>query len=768
MAPEQARGEVGLIGRSTDVYGIGVVLFEALTGRRPFEAGSPEELLVRIQFEPAPSVRSLRREVPRDLDRIVRHCLEKEPGDRYATAAELAVNLRRFQRGEPLIPLRSPWKAAWSWARRHPATVGAAATLLVGAGAGLPLAARWARERGEEQVVKLVEARGDSLPDLIRTIDPEDDSVARAARHRLTDPRPAVRLRAATLLVGYGDREALAIALGGLAVATPEEVSLLAGMIRGGLPAGAAEETILNRLRGAVDEEDAAGMLRFSRLLHECGGAPPDGLSDRLIAALTGEEDPFPWAGHLSRGGPVGAGQAALEAGLERGDEAAGVALVALLAGSAGSGMELAELLSSARVDCRRAMLDELSVRKSRIVDLHGLLAALDSIAEGDGGPSARGDGMRAGAAVVLLRLGEPDGWARVARMLEAGSEPGARAQLIHLLGKLGTGPEEILARLAGGSSAGGRASLVLALGNTPLAGCGEDLAANGADGLLRWYELDPERTVHSACKWLLRKWAAELPAVAGRLAAIDDRLAAGSSRDPERGWWVHPTGITFLRVELPGLGRVVEVSDAEITVSQFRRWRKDHPTSDVLGHDPEGPAYYVDCSSAVGFCDWLSGQEGLGPDDRPSGLDPAGLLFPDPSKLDKPGYRLLTEEEFMALARGGSAATWHFGDAEELLAGYAWYTDNSGSRVHPVASLMPNDFGLFDTLGNAMEWCSADPATARAWPRNQVVKGGGYLHRADQVRAGWRLTLDLSFGGDLTKTPPVGFRVARTWPGPS
>jgi serine/threonine protein kinase len=102
MAPEQADTSRGNVGPASDVYALGSLFYEMLTGRRPFTGGSVQELLLRIQSEKPAPPSQLRQEIPRDLDLICQKCLEKDPARRYASAAALAEDLERWMRGEPI------------------------------------------------------------------------------------------------------------------------------------------------------------------------------------------------------------------------------------------------------------------------------------------------------------------------------------------------------------------------------------------------------------------------------------------------------------------------------------------------------------------------------------------------------------------------------------------------------------------------------------------------------------------------------------------
>jgi formylglycine-generating enzyme required for sulfatase activity len=402
----------------------------------------------------------------------------------------------------------------------------------------------------------------------------------------------------------------------------------------------------------------------------------------------------------------------------------------------------------------------------------------------------------QAAAAVALLQLGSPDA---VWPLLRLSRDPRIRAGLIHFLAPAATDAGLLLDRLAAEKDVSARRALLLALAQYADLPGGPGQADAAAGPAADLYEKDPDAGIHSAARFLLQKY--------GRQRVLDDfdrrpAPAAGGDhvwvRNGQGQTLVVLRGPVEVLVGSPGdeprhdryaelqrrvrIDRSFAVGTTEVTLEQFLRFRRDHSPPEAYTAGPGGPATMLTWYDAIAYCRWLSEREGFAEEDQcyppvkeiercVAEHKPVPLR---PGFLKRKGYRLPTEAEWEYACRATTVTSRFYGQSDSLLPFYAWTAANSRYRAAPVCRLEPNDFGLFDVLGNAMEWChdryrlpKFEPG--KTWEDEveetevvetdqRVRRGGSFLHQPSDGRSAQR---DPAL--PTRHYPFQGFRVVRT-----
>jgi serine/threonine-protein kinase len=206
MAPEQARGDVRTVGPLADLYALGAILYELLTGRPPFQGENAIDTVTRVtRDEPIPPTR-MQPKIPLDLETICLKCLQKEPARRYANCFELAEDLHRFVAGEPILarPVGNV-ERLWRWCRRNPklaAATAASLLLLLVVSVGSTWAAimiRAEKNRAEQNALKA--KANERIAQQRKVLAEENEQKARASE-KLAEGQAELALSTLRLLIG--------------------------------------------------------------------------------------------------------------------------------------------------------------------------------------------------------------------------------------------------------------------------------------------------------------------------------------------------------------------------------------------------------------------------------------------------------------------------------------------------------------------------------------------------------------------------------------
>jgi eukaryotic-like serine/threonine-protein kinase len=469
----------------------------------------------------------------------------------------------------------------------------------------------------------------------------------------------------------------------------------------------------------------------------------------------------------------------------------------------------LAQLVADATPEASRVLLRELVRPGPSAAAVEALLKVLDERVTDLNDESAKEAlaSRQASAGIALAELGQPESfW----QLLRHRSDPRRRALLIQRLAGGALDARLLVERLSQREiDSAERQAILLAWAEMHRGALADSVKETVIARARLLYLEDADPGVHSGAELLLSRWGG--PEILERTKA---ELQSAASSNRGFRWTYGPNDHTFAVLEGPlkfemgapaGKGefygspvlhhrwidRSIAVATKEVTVEQFQRFRDWHRNDPRYGDQPECAAIHISWFAAAEYCNWLSRQAGI-PKSQwcyPEKVEPGMVLSADSVK--RTGFRMPMEAEWEYFCRAGTQTARPFGESPELLSRYAWTWLNSDNRVHPVGELMPNEFGLFDVLGNAWEWCqngppghyqenetdfppypvgtkedpAGDPACTetvdaidRARATWRILRGGAYSYAPDRARSAYR---DWQPSNDRREY--LGLRVVRT-----
>ncbi len=466
---------------------------------------------------------------------------------------------------------------------------------------------------------------------------------------------------------------------------------------------------------------------------------------------------------------------------------------------------QLFDLLADAELFQFPVLFERLAAHSQKAIALANQELATNLSAAANEAEKERLAIRQANAAVVLVRLGAAE---KVWPLLKASPDPSVRSYIVNWLSPRGGDPHAILERWEIEPDVTIRRALLLALGQFTETQLPAAERQPLIPKLLAVYENEPDPGLHGACEWLLRKWGQEkqLDAALTKLSCDETQVRA-RTLSQKRWWYVNTQKQAYVIV--PGgeflmgspesnpratdaqvrvhIGRTFAISAHEVTNGEYRTFQQASksfdPANDGMvpyyGRTDDSARIGVSWYDAVHYCDWLSEQEKI-PRDQWC-YDPKGGVYgPGMKAKDKfwelQGYRLPTQAEWEFACRAGTVTSRYFGSSDQLLPHFARFAANSQYHVWPTGSLEPNDFGLFDMLGNAAEMCfdlSSEyrmrpgtvvedaPTTAVSANDRHILRGGSFSTNEAGLLSGRRSDILL----DPTSRDSVrGFRPARTY----
>ncbi len=802
MPPEQS---IGRADKASDVFSLGAILCEILTGQPTTgDEKAAQDRLDRCAGD-------------RELVALARDCIQRGPADRPQDAGIVAAKISthidavqlRLKEAE-IVTARAEVKAEEERKRRQrthlAVAVGAVAlalAALVGWGIRNSVVEQQHATRAEGLVAQLLSAEIAQVPRILDDLQDYREWADPLLRQELEQATPgsAERLHAMLGLLPVDDSQ-LEELREQLLVVSPNQFEVVRQRL------SPYQDRIVAPLWDIANDEQQTAQRRFQAACALALYTPEDARWEQIGSFVANflvnvkPSDLPPWGNALR---PVGAkllpSLSEIYRNKDEREQVRSFATDTIVDYAADEPEILFNLLADAEQFQFSLVFDQVKLHQARSVEL--ALAELKrplSLNDTNDQPVKR----IANAAVALLRMGqEQDVWP----LLKHNPDPRVRSYLIHWLSPRGVDVANIVRRINDETEVSIRQALLLSLGEFDESRLPLAERERIVSELVEMYKNHSDPGLHGAARWLLKRWQQdELIAEADRQLQVNEQQLRSRPETDQRRWYVTTQGPTFVILDADEfamgapaweesepeakhhrrrIGRQVAVATTEITSEQFARCRRDRPHVPNLEvsqwmRTEDSPRLGVTWFAAAEFCNWLSEKEGV-PESQwcyePNDKDKFGPgMKARDDYLELSGYRLPTEAEWEFACRGDTVTSRCFGWSDELLGSYAWYMGNSSNRAWPVASLKPNDFGLFDMHGNANEWCHESKRPYRVNPRpardvidvapvgvqvSRTVRGGAFMSLPIFARSAYRTSAGPSYA-----TINGGFRPVRTMTG--